>query len=140
MTGPVEGTPAEIIGSEGTKVERPERVIAKPEADSRLEALHAQYEPLKQAEIEAKRKFSELKAAISAELETLYSGDARPEHAYVVPASMYGPELTIYYKSQYYLPDASIRDNFPDIWEQFKREKKFTEVRASQAGRPRGRR
>jgi hypothetical protein len=53
---------------------------------------------------------------------------------------MYGPELTVYYKSQWYLPDAPIREMFPEIWEGFKREKHFTEVREAQAGRPRGRR
>jgi hypothetical protein len=112
----------------------------KPDADSRLEALHSLYNSYKDAAAAAATQFAELKKAIAAELEAQYPGKSRPSHAYVVPASMYGPELTIYYKSQYYLPDASVRDHFPEIWDQFKREKKFTEVREAQAGKPRGRR
>lgn len=141
MTGPAEGTPAEVLGSEGTEEDpRPERVMVKPGTDSRLEALHSVYNTLKQEETEAKRKFSELKKAITAELEALYPGESRPSHAYVVPASMYGPELTVYYKTQDYMPDSLIRENFPEIWETFKREKQFSEVRESQTGRPRGKR
>jgi hypothetical protein len=52
---------------------------------------------------------------------------------------MYGPELTVYYKSQDYMPDSVIREHFPDIWEAFKKEKHFSEVREKPAGRPRGR-
>ena len=140
MTDPVAGTQAEEVTSpEGTEDERPERVIVQPGENSKLEALHSLYNVLKQEETEARRKFKELKSAITAELEALYPGDDRPSHAYVVPASIYGPELTVYYKSQDYIPDSVIREHFPSIWEAFKKEKKFSEVREAQHGRPRGR-
>jgi hypothetical protein len=135
MTDPVEDTRPGV----SLETERPERVIVQPSQDSKLEALHSLYNTLKQEETEAKRKFRELKSAITAELEALYPGDERPSHAYVVPASMYGPELTVYYKSQDYMPDSVIREHFPDIWEAFKKEKHFSEVREKPAGRPRGR-
>lgn len=142
MNAPVEG--AQALSPEGaetqvtTETKRPERVVVRPAADSRLEGLHAQYEVLKQAEVDAKQAFSSLKNAIAAELEALYAGDDRPSDAYEVPASIYGPALTIYYKSQVYLPSDPIKQFFPEIYNQFKQQKVFTEVRASQAGQSRG--
>jgi hypothetical protein len=118
---------------------RPERVIASPAPDSRLEALHAQYKPLKEAFEQAQQAFKELKAAITAELETEYQGNARPSEAYEIPASAYGPPLTIYYKHSKYMPDSVIREFFPEIWKDFARDKSYSEVRESQQGRRRGR-
>ena len=61
MTDPIADVQPEVSGET-----RPERVIVSPDQDSKLEALHALYNTLKQEEAEAGRKFRELKAAIAA--------------------------------------------------------------------------
>jgi hypothetical protein len=134
MNAPLEDAQPEV----SSETPRPERVIVQPGADSRLESLHALYNSYKQDFQDAKERFESLKKSIVAELEKQYTEDDRPSHAYEVPASAYGPALTIYYKSSEYMPDSAIRDNFPDIWDQFHREKKYSEVRESQAGKSRG--
>ncbi len=135
MSDPTAGIQA--TSPEDTK--QPERVIARPGQNSRLEALHAEWNTRK-AEFEAAQaRFNELKRAMTAELEAEYTGSSRPSKSYVIPASIYGPEIAIYYKEQDYLPSKPIKDNFPEIYNAFKQKKTFSEVRESQAGKPRGR-
>lgn len=128
----------QAAGPEDTTTKRPERVIAKPGADSRLESLHSLYNSYKAEAQAAQQKFDDLKKAIVAELEASYTEDERPSKAYEIPSSLYGPAITVFYKSQEYLPSESIKANFPDIYETFKKTKVFSEVRESQAGKGRG--
>lgn len=113
-------------------------MIAVPAQDSRLEALHAQYRQAKEQAEEYKRKFDDLKAAITRELEDTYQGDDRPVKAYEIPASVYGPALTVYYKSSEYVPADTLRKLFPGIWSEFKQQTAtYTEVRENSQGKPR---
>lgn len=101
----------------------------RPPADSRLEALLCLLEEKSQDAARASRELKELKAAILAELEGVYVGPARPSKAYDIgPTSMY-PGVTVSYYSQEYLPAAPIRENFPDIYEEFKQQKNYTDIR-----------
>jgi hypothetical protein len=116
---PGEGAPA-----------RPERVIVKPPRDSRLEALLCLYESRKAEDARTEREFKELKAAILAELEDIFTGSARPETAYEIAPTVMYPALTVSYKSQEYLPVSVIREHFPEIFEKFKvRKPTFAEIR-----------
>lgn len=120
----------------------PERVIVQPARESRLESLLCLYEQKKTAAQDAERTFKELKSAIAAELETLYSDlDKRPTQAYEIPGTVMYPPLVLQYKESWYLPVDSIRDNLPNVYEAFKKRKVYQELRESQAGkgrRPRG--
>lgn len=110
--------------------QRPEHVIVKPPRDSRLESLLCLYEARKQAAAQAEAEFKELKAAILAELEGIYIGDARPQASYDISGTQMYPGLAVTYKSQEYVPAAVIRKHFPEIFEQFKQEKEYSEIRA----------
>lgn len=117
--------------------QRPERVIVKPARYSRLEALLCEYGHRKQEAADAEQRFKELKAAIAAELEDMYPFEVRPSVGYEIPATSMFPSLSISYKSQTYLPVGDIRTNFPAIYEAFKKESTFVEVRESQKGKGR---
>lgn len=111
-----------------------ERVIVKPPRESRLEALLCEYKWRKQESADAEQRFRELKSAIAAELEEMYPAEARPSKGYEIPATQMYPELTINYKTQEYLPSGEIKKNFPDIYDAFKRESQFVDVREKQLG------
>ena len=111
-----------------------ERVIVKPPRDSRLEALLCEYKMRKQEAADAEQRFRELKSAIAAELEDMYPAEVRPSKGYEVPATQMYPELTVNYKTQEYLPGGEIKKNFPEIYDAFKRESRFVDVREKQVG------
>jgi hypothetical protein len=111
-----------------------ERVVVKPTRDSRLESLLCEYKLRKQEAADAEQRFKDLKSAIAAELEDLYPAEVRPSKGYEIPASSMYPELTINYKTQEYLPGGEIKKHFPAIYESFKRESSFVDVRERQIG------
>jgi hypothetical protein len=114
---------------------RLERVIVKPVRDSRLESLLCEYKIRKQEAADAEQRFKELKAAIGSELEDMYPAEVRPAKGYEIPASSMYPELTVNYKTQEYLPGGEIKKHFPEIYETFKRESCFTDIRERQQGK-----
>lgn len=111
---------------------RPERVVVKPPPNSRLEALLCEYSSRKKAAQEAEAKFKELKAAIGAELENLYPPEQRPSEAYEIPPTMMYPEITFQQKKSWYLPDGVIREYLPQVYDTFKKEKAYWELREAQ--------
>ncbi len=120
---------------------RLERVIVKPARDSRLIELLCEYKVRKQEAADAEQRFKDLKSAIASELEDMYPAGARPTKGYEIPATLMYPELTINYKTQEYLPGGEIKKHFPEIYDTFKRESRFTDVREKIQGNggPRGR-
>lgn len=114
---------------------RLERVIVKPVQGSRLEGLLCEYKFRKQEAADAEQRFKELKSSISAELEDMYPASNRPAKGYEIPATQMYPELTVNYKTQEYLPGGEIKKNFPAIYDAFKRESTFVDVREKQIGK-----
>ena len=120
----------------------PERVIVKPEANSRLEALLCQYSQRKAEYEDRKQAFDELKSAITAELESAFPDESRPSKAYELQESMMWPRLSFTYsEGSYFLPSDEIKAQMPAVYDHYKKRKKgFWSLREGQQGKPKGKR
>jgi hypothetical protein len=109
---------------------RPERVLVKPDPDSRLAGLLCLYEMRKAAADEAEKAYDELKKSILAELLELYPDEAtRPSKAFDIPGNEQHPPLSYTFKSQYFLSNPLIREHMPAVYDAFKVEKTYWELR-----------
>lgn len=110
---------------------RPERVLVKPDPDSRLAALLCLYETYKAEYDAAEAKYEELKKSILVELQGMVPADEQPLKAYDIPGSAMYPPVSYTYHSSFYLSNPKIREYLPDVYEAFKTEKSYWEMRRS---------
>jgi hypothetical protein len=109
---------------------RPERVLVKPDPDSRLAGLLCLYETRKAAADEAKKAYDELKTSILSELEAMHAEeDSRPTKAYDIPGCDMYPPVAYTFHSSFYLSNPKIREYLPDVYEAFKLPKEYWELK-----------
>jgi hypothetical protein len=110
--------------------QRPERVLVKPDPDSRLAGLLCLYETRKSEADAAEAAYDELKASILAELILLHPAEEdQPTRAYDIPGSNMYPPLSYSYKSQFFLSNPLIRQHMPEVYEAFKVARSHWELR-----------
>jgi hypothetical protein len=108
---------------------RPERVLVKPDPDSRLASLLCLYETRKAEADAAEKAYDELKKSVLTELEAMTSEDERPSKAYDIVGSPMWPPVSYTYISKFYLSNPMIREHLPEVYEAFKKEQHHWELR-----------
>jgi hypothetical protein len=108
---------------------RPERVLVKPDPDSRLAGLLCLYETYKAEADAADAKYEELKKSILVELQGMFPADEQPLKAYDIPGSAMYPPVSYTYHSSFYLSNPLIREHMPQVFEAFKQKKQYWEMR-----------
>ena len=110
--------------------QRPERVLVKPDPDSRLAGLLCLYETRKAEHNAAEAAYKELGKSILSELMEMHPDeDTRPTKAFDIPGCDMYPPVSYTYVSKYYLSNPLIREHMPDVYEAFKKEQAYWELR-----------
>jgi hypothetical protein len=109
---------------------RPERVLVKPDPDSRLAGLLCLYERKKAAADEAEKAYEELKKSILAELMALFPKEEdRPSKAFDISGNEMYPPVSYTFVSKYYLSNPLIKEHMPAVYEAFKKQSTHWELR-----------
>lgn len=96
-------------------------VHVEPERDSRLEQLLAQYDAVKSAAEEAKKRFEDLKAEIKNELSFAAPGQQKVR----VESTYLNQSLQMICRGAWKLDSRSLKAEEPDVWVRYA-ERKFT--------------